>query len=77
MTHRLSDDAERHRLPTADPVPTGCARPPSARNTITFIPNRPASTGSSSAIVPVLGPMYTFSRPLDPAVVPTVCTLSP
>lgn len=77
MTHRLSDATDHHRLPTADLVTTGCARPPSARNTIALTPNRSAFPGSSSAFVPVSGTMRSFSRTPDAAVAPTVCTLSP
>ncbi|TQM90101.1 hypothetical protein BD293_4021 [Roseinatronobacter monicus] len=77
MTHRQSDDAERHRLHHADPVTKGCARPPSTRNTIAFIPNCSVVPGSSGLIVPVVGAMHTFSRTLDAAVAPIVRALSP
>lgn len=77
MTHRLPDAIVHHRLPTADPVTTGCARPPSARNTIALTPNRSAFPGSSSAFVPVSGAMRPFSRTPDAAVTPTTSALSP
>jgi hypothetical protein len=77
MTHRLSDATDHHRLPTADPVTTGCARPSSARNMIALTPNRSAFPGSSSPFVPVSGTMRSFSHALDAAVAPTVLALSP
>jgi|GEM_PF-1789798 len=77
MTHRPSDDAERHRLHHADPVTKGCAQPSPTRNNIAPTPDRSALLGSSGVIVPVLGAMHTFGSTLEPAVIPTVCTLSP
>ena len=77
MTHRLSDATDHHRLPTADPVTTGCAQPSPTRNMIAITPDSSVFPGSSGVIVPVLGAMHTFSRTLHAAVVPTVCTLSP
>jgi len=77
MTHRLSDATDHHRLPTADPVTTGCAQPSPTRNMIAITPDRSVFPGSSGVIVPVLGAMHTFGSTLEPAVAPTVCTLSP
>jgi hypothetical protein len=77
MTHRLSDATDHHRLPTADPVTTGCAQPTSARNMTVLTPNHSAFLGSSDVIVPVLGAMHIFGSTLDPAVAPAVRTLSP
>jgi hypothetical protein len=77
MTHRLSHVTERHRLPTADPVATGCAQPSSTRNIIALTPDRSAFPGSSGVIIFVSGAMHTFSITPDAAVAATACTLSP
>ena len=77
MTHRLSDDAELHRLPKADPVTTGCAQPSPTRNVIAITPDRSVFPGSSGAFMIVSGTMRTFSHTSDTAVAATVCTLSP
>jgi hypothetical protein len=77
MTRRLSDAKDHHRLPTADPFTTGCARPSSARNTIALTPNRSAFPGLSSPFIPVSGTMRSLSRAHDAAVAPTVLALSP
>ena len=77
MTHRLSDDAERHRLHHADPVTKGCAQPSPTRNTIALTPDRSVFPGSSGVIIFVSGAMHTFSITPDAAVAATACTLSP
>ena len=77
MTHRLSDATDHHRLPTADPVTTGCAQPSPTRNMIAITPDRSAFPGSSGVIIFVSGAMHTPSSTPDAAVAATACTLSP
>ncbi|PZX36698.1 hypothetical protein LY56_03416 [Roseinatronobacter thiooxidans] len=77
MTHRLSVATDHHRLPTADPVTTGCAQPSSTRNMIAITPDRSVFPGSSGVIIFVSGAMHIFSGTHDAAVTATACTLSP
>jgi hypothetical protein len=77
MTHCLSDATDHHRLPTADPVTTGCARPSSARYTIAPTPNCSAIPGAPTALSHVSRAAHTISRTPDAGVVSNVWALSP
>ncbi|TQM90115.1 hypothetical protein BD293_4035 [Roseinatronobacter monicus] len=77
MTHRLSDDAERHRLHPADPAQPTYANRSSARKPTAGTAVCKAIPGCSTASVTSSAVMRTFSRTPDTAVAPTVRALSP
>ena len=77
MTYRPSSVTKQHRLQSADPVRTACARSFPARQKAATTPKRTALSGSPAGFTVESGVRLAISRTTDAAAAPIVRTLSP